>query len=287
VELEEQTASGPVIFAGRIVQAAASGRVTALAAEDGSRVWSADLGDAVHGSGVAAGGGLVFALAGGQLASLDPQGNLLWKVRLQDAPSAPPSACGDLVFAGTQAGTLEAFTAGSGVRKWVYRAGGAVRSRVLCHRGRLYFGTADDRFHCIRPEGRRKWSFRVGGDVTATPLAEGRRVYFLCYDNYLYVLKARSGHLLTQVRLSHRLSEDALRLGDALLLSPHTSGRISMLSLPALGLVAEFPLELAGDWFTTPPAAAGDRILVGYGRTEGRVLALRLERKPAEPPGAR
>jgi hypothetical protein len=113
------------------------------------------------------------------------------------------------------------------------------------------------------------------------PLSIASRVYFLSYDNYVYVLKASSGNLVLRVRMSHRLSDDALQDPERLYLSPYTSARLTVLTLPDLQLIGEFRLDLDGEWFTTPPVRAGDRLLIGYGRYEGRILALKEEREEA------
>lgn len=287
-DLGEPLAGGPVSFAGQAVQAAVSGRITALDPSGGARRWTLDLRGEIARPLTPTGDRLLVPLATGHLVALDGEGKERWRVGLRAAPSSPACACRGFAVVGTEAGTVEAFDRETGRRLWIHDAGAAVRSPLLCHRGLIYFGTADYRFSAIRASGRRKWSYRVGGDIAAVPFADERRIYFLCYDNYLYVLKARSGHLLLKVRLSHRLGDDALWAADRLYLSPYTSARLVTLSLPELQLVGEYRLDVEGEWFTTPPVLAGERVLIGYGRYEGRILALKEEKAPAEkePPAA-
>jgi outer membrane protein assembly factor BamB len=267
-----------------VVQATASGKVMALDAASGTTLWSAALQQDIQRQIAAAPGGILVPLAAGQVVSLDVRGRERWRVDLRGAPSTPASACRDMVMVGTEAGTLEAFDGRSGRRLWLSRVGSPLRSPLLCFDGAVYFGTDDDRLRSMKSSGRKRWSYKVGGLIRATPMALDRRVYFLSYDNYIYVLKAGSGSLVQRVRMSHRLSDDALQVPGRLYLSPYTSARLTVLTLPDLQLIGEYRLDLDGEWFTTPPVKAGDHLLIGYGRYEGRILALKEER--GEPPAA-
>jgi len=286
VDLAKSLRGGPVAFGGRVVQTTTSGEVVALDPVSGATSWSRDLGSEIaHGPTVTQ-ESLLVPLATAAVVSLDEEGRERWRVNLRSAPSTPIAACRGFVVVGTEAGTVEAYDRETGRQLWIVQGASPVRSQPLCRRGIIYFGTADYRFNAVRYSGRRKWSYKVGGDVTAAPLVLGNRVYFLCFDNYLYALNARTGSLLLKVRLSHRLSDDALRDSSRLYLSPYTSARLLALGLPDLALAGEYKLDLEGDWFTTPPVRAGDRILIGYGRYEGRILALREEAVPPRTAGS-
>ena len=280
-ELGEKAAGGPVEIAGQVVQATASGRVVGLDATAGTTLWTAGLHQDVQRQIAADGDGILVPLAAGQVVFLDDRGQERWRVDLRGAPSTPATVCKDMVMVGTEAGTVEAFDRRSGRRLWLSRVGSPVRSPLLCSDGVVYFGTEDDRLRALKASGRKRWSYKVGGLIRATPFALNRRVYFLSYDNYVYVVKARSGNLIQRVRMSHRLSDDALQDPGRLYLSPYTSARLTVLTLPELQLIGEYGLDLDGEWFTTPPVKAGERLLIGYGRYEGRILALKEEAEEA------
>jgi outer membrane protein assembly factor BamB len=281
-DLGEKPVGGPVSLGRLIVQATLSGKVQALESAGGERRWTADLGQEIGKQPTATADGLLVPLASGTIVSLDPEGHERWKAELRGAPSVPLSACRGMAVAGTEAGTVEAFQRDSGRRLWVARIGSPVRSPLLCFRDRIYFATEDERIRVLSYSGRKKWSYPVGGAVTALPFAVGLRVYFLSYDNYIYALKATSGNLLLRVRMSHRLSDDASVGTERVYLSPYTSARLTALTLPELQLVGEYSLDLVGEWFTTPPLQAAGRVVVGYGRYEGRILALKEEREAPE-----
>jgi outer membrane protein assembly factor BamB len=280
-DLGEKLIGGPVEVLGRVVQASVAGKVRALEAEGGEVRWTVDLERQIWGQPTSTRDGVLVPIASGQVVSLDAEGRERWRVDLKGAPSAPVAACRGMVLAGTEAGTLEAFDRVSGRRLWISETGSPVRSPLLCYRGTIYFGAGDNRLRAIKYNGRRRWSYQVGGAITAVPFPQGDRICFLCYDNYIYVLKARSGHLLLRVRMSHRLSDDAFLGPKRIYLSPYTSARIVALTLPDLQRVGEYRLDLEGEWFTTPPVRAADLLLIGYGRYEGRILALREEKEPA------
>ncbi len=278
-DLGEPLSGGPVEISGLIAQATAAGRVVALEPAGGARRWTTNLEREIRQQPTVVQDTLLVPLATGQIVSLDSEGRERWRVDLRGAPSTPAAPCRDMALVGTEAGTVEAFERKTGRRLWTSDIGSPPRSPLLCSGKSIYFGTDDNRLRALRLSGRRRWSYRVGGAITSLPIAFAKRLYFLSYDNYAYVLKARSGHLLLRVRMSHRLSDGALRDDARLYLSPYTSARLLALTLPDLQLIGEYRLDLEGEWFTTSPVRSGDRLLIGYGRYEGRILALKEEKE--------
>jgi len=254
-DLSEPLAGGPVLFAGLVIQATTSGKIAALEPSSGVPRWTADLGEEIQKAITPTQERLLVALATGRVVSLDSVGNERWRVNLRGPPSTPVAACRGFAVVGTEVGTLEAYDRETGKRLWIFETGTPVRSPLFCRWGSIYFGTADYRFNAIRTNGRRRWSYRVGGEVTAAPFGMAGRIYFLCYDDYL-------------------------QRSDRIYLSAYTSARLMAFSLPDLGLLHEYKLELEGEWFTTPPVWGEDQVLIGYGRYEGRILALKEEVTP-------
>ncbi|HEV8376516.1 MAG TPA: PQQ-binding-like beta-propeller repeat protein [Candidatus Polarisedimenticolia bacterium] len=283
-ERPEKPAGGPVVAGPYVVQAFAKGELSALKLTDGSEAWVHDFEEPITHSATGSAEDVYLALDSAKLVAFHMEGSERWRASLTSAPSTPPSACRGFVVVGTEGGTVESFERKSGKLLWIARTASPVRSPILCHQGALYFGTGDNRMWALSYSGRRKWRFPAGAQCVARPFALDRRIYFLSFDNYLYALKARSGSLLLRVRLSHRLADEAFALGDRLYLSPYTSAKLLALSLPDLVMAGEYHLEMEGDWFTTPPLKIGDRVFLGYGRYEGRILALK---ETLEPPAAK
>jgi outer membrane protein assembly factor BamB len=282
-DLGATPAGGAVQAAGLIVQAAVSGKLLALDPAGGSPRWSLELDRAIRRQPTPTSTGVFVPLEPGQVVSVDLEGRERWRADLKGEPSVPVAACRGMVLVGTEAGTVEAFERTTGRRLWESQIGSPVRSPFLCRRDRIYFSTADNRLRVLRYSGRRSWSYPVGGSITAVPFFLDARVYFFSYDDYIYALKARSGDLLLRVRMSHRLADEPAIGPDKLYLSPYTSARLVALTLPDLQLAGEYALDLEGEWFTTPPISSGHGIVIGYGRYEGRILALKEEKESSAP----
>jgi outer membrane protein assembly factor BamB len=273
-EVGSQPAGGPIFFGPAIAQAASDGRVAGWNLT-GELMWTADLKEPISRPPTGSLEEMYIPLASSKLVSLGTDGKERWRAELQAAPSTPPAACRGFVALGTAGGTVEAFARGTGKPLWVAKTGSEVVSPLLCYRGAIYFGTADSRLWALKYSGRKMWRFPAGARCGVRPFAGEGRVYYPSFDNYLYALKVNSGHLILRVRLSHRLSDDVLVGRDRIYLSPYTSARLTTLSLPDLILAGEYRLELEGDWFTTAPIRIAESLYIGYGRYDGRILALR------------
>lgn len=265
---------GSVFLGSGIFQAAADGRVVGWSLS-GEPMWTADLKETIARAPAGSAEELFIPLASSKLVSLGVDGRERWRADLQAVPSTPPSPCRGFVVLGTAGGTVEAFARGTGKPLWVAKTGSEVVSPLLCYRGAIYFGTADSRLWALKYSGRKMWRFPAGARCGVRPFGSEGRVYYPSFDNYLYALKAKSGHLILRVRLSHRLSDDVLVGRDRIYLSPYTSARLTSLSLPDLILAGEYRLDLEGDWFTTTPIRIAESLYIGYGRNEGRILALK------------
>jgi len=280
-----QPIGGSVFLGQGIAQAASDGHIASWS-PTGEPMWSADLKESISRPPTGSPEELYVPLASSKLVSLGADGKERWRVDLQAVPSTPPAACRGFVVLGTAGGTVEAFARGTGKPLWVAKTASEVVSPLLCYRGAIYFGTADNRLWALKYSGAKKWRFPAGARCGVRPFGSDGKVYYPSYDNYLYALKARSGHLILRVRLSHRLSDDVLVGRDRIYLSPYTSARLTALSLPDLILAGEYRLDLEGDWFTTAPIHMAESLFIGYGRDEGRILALKevLEEPEAKTP---
>ena len=271
---------------GVVIVVLQDGKIFGLDAGSGAQRWSYDLAEPVAAAPTGTLDEIFVTLRSAKLVCLGKDGAERWRAALSAPPSVPAAACRGFAAVGTTAGTIEAFERQSGRPLWVARTGAEITSGILCRHSALFFGTADNRLWALKNSGRKKWSYPAGARCTARPFTYKDRIYFASYDDYLYALKAGSGNLLLRVRMSHRLSDDIEAAPDRIYLSPYTSGRLAVLSLPDLLLAGEYALDLEGDWFTTPPLRRAGRLFIGYGREEGRVLALNetLEMpKPASP----
>jgi hypothetical protein len=78
--------------------------------------------------------------------------------------------------------------------KWKFKTGGSVSSSpAISQDGTIYFGSYDNYFYAINPDGRLKWKFEVGGYVSSSPsISSDGIIYFGRWDRYFYALSSSS-----------------------------------------------------------------------------------------------
>jgi len=75
-------------------------------------------------------------------------------------------------------------------QRWNFTTGGSIRSSpAIAANGILYFGSDDDRFYSIYPNGSLKWKFTTGDDIRSSPaISNDGTVFFGSDDGKLYAL---------------------------------------------------------------------------------------------------
>ena len=279
---------GPATDGTLVFQATAEGRLTALKGSDGLPAWSADLGSGPAVPVRVFGRRVLVGTLDGTLLSIDSEsGRIEARQALPGRPSTAPEPAPRTILIGTDHGFVLAFDEVALAPLWRHSAGHAITSPPVFDAGRVFFTAADRTVRSLRfRSGRRRWTTRTGATSSARSIARGPYLYVLCYDNDIYVLNKRNGHQLTRVRLGHRLDADPASTGDHLLVVPFTEASVVGLALPRLQTVGRFALEVPGEWFTTAPLWMGDRVALGYGRDQGRILALTVAEKTEAPPAA-
>jgi parallel beta-helix repeat protein len=74
--------------------------------------------------------------------------------------------------------------------KWKFQAGAIIASSpAIAKDGTIYFGSRDNYFYSLKPDGTLKWKFQARAGIDSSPAigADGT-VYFGSYDGYLYAL---------------------------------------------------------------------------------------------------
>jgi outer membrane protein assembly factor BamB len=127
----------PAVFASRVFAASADGKVLAIQADNGRKIWEQKVksfyskeetrnafvkdADVITG-GVGVGSDLVVVgTAAGELVALNQSdGSLAWRTRTSSEVLAPPQIDGDLVVAHSIDGKVAGFSALDGERRWIY-----------------------------------------------------------------------------------------------------------------------------------------------------------------------
>lgn len=155
--------------------------------------WSYQLGDG-EGSPVIGDDGTVYVTSySRKLYALRPDGTLKWS---RDIDSYATVAIGweDAVYVGSHnPGQLVAFSR-EGDLRWKFPTGGGVdQAPIIDKDGTIYFGSDDDRFYAVGPDGSEKWSLAVGsgsfGDIISeAALGSNGIIYVAAADGGLYAL---------------------------------------------------------------------------------------------------
>jgi outer membrane protein assembly factor BamB len=146
-------------------------------------------------------------------------GTLLWQRDLSAAASGPPELAGDRVYVPTRDGLVVALQIDTGAPLWARWLGGAP-GEILALDERLYVGSTDNYFYCLRTsDGEVAWRWRTGADVLGRPVADDRRVYFVSLDNVLRALTRGGGSQEWRRLLPIRPSGGPLMTAGALVVS--------------------------------------------------------------------
>lgn len=276
--------SGPSTQGDLVFIGLEDGRVLALRIADGRPLWETPLSSPALASPRRVQDRLLVATADQNLFALDPKtGSILARRALPGRATTPPEPAPGTILIGTEHGMLLALKNDDLAIRWRRYTGHAITAPPLFYRNRVYICSADRTLRCLRfRSGRILWTTSTGAISTVRPFAIGPWLYLLSYDNDIYVQRANNGHLMTRVRLGHRLEDEPARTSERLFLAPFTEASLVGLSLPGLATAGSYALGIPGEWFTTSPVVLGARVAIGYGRTEGRVMALDVTEKPKQ-----
>jgi outer membrane protein assembly factor BamB len=168
--------------------------LTALHATDGSAAWQVPLPDTLLVPPIWDNGWLIVATSGGSVLTFRASdGKMIWKRDVGSRANAVPAIAADRVYVPTVDGRVVALRIETGAPLWERRLGGAA-NEILALDDRVYVGSRDNFFYCIKAQdGRVDWRWRTGGDIIGAPIADEDRVYFVALDNVLRALNRKSG----------------------------------------------------------------------------------------------
>lgn len=207
----------PVVAGGRVFVADAVGRVTALDAETGGRLWQVRAATPEEnsipiGGGVGYGAGLLFVTTGfGEVMALDPEnGGQIWLEEMGAPIRAAPMVAGNRVYAISVENRTEAFDAATGVLAWTHSGlletagllGGAAPSVGT---GVVVVPYSSGEIYALRPEnGRTAWTeslialrqtaaLSALADIEAGPVIDDNLVVAVSHSGRTAGIDLRSG----------------------------------------------------------------------------------------------
>ena len=191
VETDAPVFGSPLVSGGTVFIGDDSGRLWALAAEDGAEAWTFAAAGAVRARPALFAERLYVPADDGALYCLRASsGEPVWRARIGAAPSprqrigAPGWSYDNLtsaavvadgsVYVGTLDGALVALDAETGAERWRARTDGAIVSTPLVAAGKAVFGSFDGKLRALDARtGAPVWTVEAGAPVTSSPTASG------------------------------------------------------------------------------------------------------------------
>lgn len=191
--------SAPMSAAGSaLITLAGTGKVVALRAADGERLWQHDLGGRSPYGAVAGEQGLIYlSLADSRVVALSlATGMRIWERRLSGILSEP--AVGrDRVFVGSTDNFFYALDARSGALEWKWRSGGDVIGSAVDAKGVVYFASLDNVLRAVnRGNGNQRWKEQIPRRPAMPPRTFGGLVLLAGVAPELTAFDATSGATL-------------------------------------------------------------------------------------------
>jgi outer membrane protein assembly factor BamB len=114
---------------------------------------------------------------------------------------------------------LRAFDAGNTL-VWEFAADGAIAADPIVSSGRVYFGTENRRFYCLKAAtGKVKWSRRLQGAPLHPAVIGGGTVVVAASNSVVYFLSARGGSILSWETVPSRIVYGLAAAGPLVLVS--------------------------------------------------------------------
>lgn len=165
--------------------------IHALKAADGTVAWYAPSGS-ITAPILVFEGWIIAATSGHLTAYRADDGRQVWRHE-SGAQRERATIEGDTLYVPLVDGSLKALDLQTGQPRWIQTFGGAP-TEVLAFADRVYVGSADKRFYCLKAAtGEVDWQFFVGAPSRGRPAADARHVYVGAMDNLVRAFDRRSG----------------------------------------------------------------------------------------------
>jgi outer membrane protein assembly factor BamB len=152
-ETEGDIRAMPVLDENRVYASSFDGKVYALTAATGQLVWAYDAGSPLFGGSALYRGRLYAVGMKTGVHAIDlKNGKRIWKAAVfGDAETRNPlTIVDDIIYTTTRNGTLVAIDTADGNERWRLELGGTTYYAPLVRRGRIYVGTTEGWFYCIK-----------------------------------------------------------------------------------------------------------------------------------------
>ena len=137
--------------------------------------------------------------------------------------------------------------------KWKFKTDGPVISSPCYLDGSIYFGSSDSFLYAVdAASGTQKWKFETNGAIASSPVIHSGTLFFGSWNGYLYAVDVKTGKQRWKFLLGFEKKFQA----------KHIHGNFP----------AEQTIPDAWDFFTSSPAIADGKVVIGSG--DGNVYAV-------------
>lgn len=184
---------GLVADQGRLYVGCADGKVYALDAATGDKLWEFDTGDKIW-------------------ATPAYYGNTIYNGSLNQTIK------NDMLFIGSFDNKLYALNPADGSKKWEFAAEGAIIATPLMFDSTVYIGSLDRNLYALRAaDGSVKWKFTAKNWFWAEPAVWNGNIYAGCLDGYVYVLKADTGEKVAALNLKSPIASNPVVVDNSVI----------------------------------------------------------------------
>ncbi len=194
-----------------------------------------DIGGSIIGGLVVANGRVYFGASDGKVYALDAvDGHRLWTFETGGKIWSTPTVEGDTLFIGGFDRKLYALNTTDGTQKWVFETEGTIVSTPIVSGGRVYIGSFDRHVYAVDAvSGVEVWRFpetvdEVGAPIGwfwATLLVHNGVVYAPNLDGRVYVINATSGNRISDVDLEGPISSSPVLVNDRVIVATTSANR--------------------------------------------------------------
>ena len=162
---------------------------------------------------------LFFGGSDGKVYALDAaSGDKLWEFTTGDKIWGTPSVAGDTLYIGSFDKKLYALNIADGTKKWEYATEGAVISTPLVYQDTVIFGSFDRNLYALKTsDGSLKWKFTGKNWFWAEPVVYNDILYVGCLDKFVYVLNTATGIKIAEFDLKSPVSSKPVIVADSII----------------------------------------------------------------------
>jgi len=186
--------TSPVVTNGTVYAAGQNDRLYALDETTGAVEWARNGSFSGYGTAPAVTDGVVYAPNGSQVAALAAaNGTELWTHSTGSLVTTATTVVDGTVYAGTNDGTIYALNATTGAEQWTHSVGIYLEGGIAVADGRVYFGADDGNVYALdAADGSEAWRHPTTGYPFGPTVSNGT-VYAGDGDENLYAIDASTG----------------------------------------------------------------------------------------------